>query len=63
MYVPHPIVSLNRNLIRENLKKCLLSTGIAYVFLGDNCGARVEDPSCYSNGKVDYNLVAKDQNF
>lgn len=48
---------------RENLKKCLLSTGIAYVFLGDNCGARVEDPSCYSNGKVDYNLVAKSQNF
>lgn len=48
---------------REKLKECLLSNGIAYVFLGDNCGARVEDSNCYVNGKVDYDLVAKSRNF
>jgi uncharacterized protein (DUF488 family) len=31
--------------------------------LGDVCGARVEDPSCYVNGKVDYALVAENPKF
>jgi len=48
---------------REKLKECLQKNNIAYVFLGDTCGARVEDSSCYVNGKVDYDLVAKSQNF
>lgn len=48
---------------RETLKDLLKKHKIAYVFLGDYCGARVEDPTCYVNGKVDYNLVAKSQKF
>jgi len=48
---------------QEQLKKFLKLHGIAYVFLGDYCGARVEDPSCYVGGKVDYGLVAESQKF
>lgn len=49
----------NKDQLTEFLKK----NGIAYVFLGDVCGARVEDHSCYVNGKVDYALVAENQKF
>jgi uncharacterized protein (DUF488 family) len=49
----------NKDQIAEFLKK----NGVAYVFLGDVCGARVEDPSCYVNGKVDYALLAENPKF
>lgn len=48
---------------RESLKEELSKNNIAYVFLGEECGARVNDPNCYINGKVDYDLVAKSQKF
>jgi uncharacterized protein (DUF488 family) len=48
---------------KDSLKDFLKEHKIAYVFLGDHCGARVEDPSCYVNGKVDYKLVAENQKF
>lgn len=48
---------------RESFKEFLTARDIAYVFLGNYCGARVEDPSCYVNGKVDYNLVAENSKF
>jgi uncharacterized protein (DUF488 family) len=49
----------NKNKVSEFLK----AHGIAYVFLGDYCGARVDDPSCYVDGKVDYALVAENPKF
>jgi uncharacterized protein (DUF488 family) len=48
---------------RESLKKELLKNNIAYVFLGEECGARVTDPNCYIDGKVNYDLVAQNQKF
>ena len=48
---------------KDQLAEFLNKNGIAYVFLGDLCGARVEDPSCYVNGKVDYTLVAENPKF
>jgi uncharacterized protein (DUF488 family) len=48
---------------QESLKDFLIKHNISYVFLGDYCGARIEDSSCYINGKVDYLLVAKNQKF
>ena len=44
---------------RENLKRLLAPHGIAYVFLGRELGARSDDPSCYSNGKVRYDRLAQ----
>ena len=48
---------------RPSLGSFLKTNKISYVFLGDLCGARVEDPSCYVNGKVNYSLVAKNSKF
>ena len=48
---------------RETLKKHLKSCNMSYVFIGDYLGARVDDLSCYVNGKVDYKLVSKTNNF
>lgn len=44
---------------RETLNKDLRENGIAYVFLGAELGARSEDPGCYKNGKVQYDLLAQ----
>lgn len=48
---------------RENLKEELYKNNIAYAFLGEECGARVDDPKCYIDGKVNYELVAKNPTF
>lgn len=49
----------NREAIRDDLKK----QGIAYVFLGRELGPRRDDPSCYRDGKVRYDLIAATQSF
>lgn len=48
---------------REGLKRVLMDNGIGYVFLGDLCGARAEDPGCYIEGKVDFALLAMTERF
>ena len=48
---------------RENLKKVLYKNNIAYAFLGEECGARVDNPKCYIDGKANYEIVAKNQKF
>jgi uncharacterized protein (DUF488 family) len=48
---------------RETLKNSLKRTGIAYVFLGDELGARSDVPSCYENGKVRYDRLAQTDAF
>lgn len=47
----------------EKLKDTLQKKGIVYTFLGDHCGARIEDPNCYINGKADYKLISKNHIF
>lgn len=48
---------------RDKLESVLRKENISYVFLGDNCGARIKAPECYVNGKVDYTLVANHPRF
>ncbi|MBB5842099.1 uncharacterized protein (DUF488 family) [Conyzicola lurida] len=43
---------------REALKRKLRENGIKYVFLGDELGARSRDPSCYVDGRVQYDRLA-----
>ncbi len=45
----------NKNTISAFLNK----NGIRYVFLGDECGARIKAQECYINGKAEYKLIAK----
>ena len=46
---------------REALKRSLSEASVEYVYMGDLIGGRPEDPAYYfSNGKVDYDLLATD---
>jgi uncharacterized protein (DUF488 family) len=42
---------------REPLAANLRRSGITYVSLGETLGGRPSDPTCYTNGKVDYGKV------
>jgi len=48
---------------RENLKQLLQESGIAYVFLGKELGARSDDPSCYDRGKIQFDRLARSKSF
>lgn len=44
---------------KDTISKFLLNNGINYVFLGNECGARIKAPECYINGRADYSQIAK----
>lgn len=44
---------------RDKLEETLKKINIQYLFLGKELGGRFDDPSCYINNQVDYDLVAK----
>jgi uncharacterized protein (DUF488 family) len=58
-----PYSRMNPQFNRESLSETLASSGIKYVFLGKELGARTDDRSCYCNGKVQYELLAKTDIF
>ena len=58
-----PYSRLNSHFNRERLKEVLNARSIKYVFLGRELGGRSEDPACYENGKVRYQLVARSRLF
>ena len=45
------------------LRKSLASEGVAYVFLGEELGARSKNPECYVEGKARYELIAATEEF
>jgi len=48
---------------RESLKQSLQEKGIIYVFLGQELGARSENPACYVRGKVQFDRMAQSALF
>jgi len=58
-----PYSRMNPQFNREDLKKKLREAKIKYVFLGRELGARSEDQSCYCNGQVQYDLLARTDLF
>lgn len=58
-----PYSRFNPQYNRESLKSNLLKNGIKYVFLGKELGARSDDPTCYQDGKVQYDRLAKTELF
>ncbi len=58
-----PYSRMNPQFNREPLRDTLKEAGIAYVFLGEELGARSKDPSCYRHGRVDYELLARTELF
>lgn len=58
-----PYSRVNPQFNREDLKETLKRNGITYVFLGKELGARSENLSCYVQGKVSYERLAKTELF
>lgn len=48
---------------KESLRGVLAKSGIAYVFLGKELGARPADPSRYRDGRADYELISRSEAF
>ena len=40
-----------------------MDNDISYIFLGKYVGARVEDPECYIDGKLNYGLLKETKNY
>jgi len=53
-----PYSRFNPQFNREALKKTLHDSGISYVFLGEELGARTKDRCCYDNDRVNYRKLA-----
>ena len=58
-----PYSRYNPQYNRENLKEALESREIVYVFLGREIGARSDNPANYVQGRMQYDLLAKDPLF
>ncbi len=48
---------------KDNLNKALADNNISYIFSGKSVGARVEDPECYIDGKLNYGLLKQTESF
>jgi uncharacterized protein (DUF488 family) len=48
---------------KEALAASLKRHAIAYVFVGQELGARAEDPECYVNGQVQFERLARTRSF
>lgn len=58
-----PASRFNPQFNREALTRSVESVGIKYVFLGRELGARSNDPTCYVEGKVQYERLAQVEGF
>ena len=54
-----PYSRFNPQFNREALVGILKNSRREYVFLGDELGARSEDPACYRDGRAQYALIAQ----
>jgi uncharacterized protein (DUF488 family) len=58
-----PYSRMNPQFNRETLRASLNSAGMTYAFLGHELGARSADRSCYIDGKVQYDRLARTDLF
>ena len=48
---------------KDPLEQLIKRHGLKYVFLGEELGARTNDPACYVNGVVQYARIAQTKSF
>jgi uncharacterized protein (DUF488 family) len=59
-----PYSRFNPQFNKEKLQAALKGAGIRYVFLGEELGARSQDPDCYDDqGRVSYTKLAASELF
>ena len=54
-----PYSKYNPNFSRNKLEAYLNSSNVCYVYMGDSLGGHPNIPSCYTDGKVDYNKLSQ----
>jgi len=54
-----PYSRFNPQFNREELASVLKSSGLEYIFLGHELGARSSNSACYRDGRAQYSLIAK----
>lgn len=59
----YPYSNHSPQYIQQRLRHEIDKVGIRYVYLGNKLGGRSNDPSCYINGKVQYNFLSNDPIF
>ena len=59
----YPYSRVNPQFNRDELKALLQNSGIKYVFLGKELGARSDDPTCYEGGRVKYDRLGRTDLF
>ncbi len=59
----HPYSRYLPHFSQAALKRSLPTAGIAYVFLGQQLGARPDNPACYVEGQARYELIAGTAEF
>jgi len=58
-----PRTRVNQDFSQPYVERVLSEAGIHYLFLGEELGARSSDESCYENGRVVYDRLAKQTMF
>src|SRR6266436_9104737 len=58
-----PFSRFNPQFNKESLEAALKASGIKYVFLGRELGARSDDRTCYERGRVQYARLARTEAF
>ena len=58
-----PYSKFNPQFNRDSLADALRTASVRYAFFGKELGARVDDASCYVDGKVQYGRLAARQEF
>ena len=58
-----PRTRVNPDFSNPEIERVLERSGIRYVFLGEELGARSQDEACYEKGKVKYDRLARQSLF
>lgn len=58
-----PYSRQNPHFNRPEMERYLRDCGIGYIFLGNELGARSDDASCYEQGRVRYDRLARTELF
>ena len=58
-----PYSRMNPQFNKDEFRLALKEAGIRYVFLGEELGARTSDRTCYQEGRVQYDRLARTESF
>lgn len=58
-----PFSAYNPQYNRSTLSEALKTRNIQYLYMGNSLGGRPSDPTCYRDGRIDYDLVQEKDFF